>query len=262
MPGYGNDPAMSHSPPRNGSTPTVLLVHGGFADGSMWAAVITELLAVGIDSVALANPLRSLASDAAYITGAVGEIDAPVLLVGHCYGGAVITAAAAEARNVVGLVYVAGYALDEGESVLDIIGRFPGSQLLPALRPVTFPCASGAPGVEFYLDREAYPRIFAAGMPRREAAAAAATQRPIAAVALEEESLAAAWRKVPSWYVIATEDKVIPAEAQRFLAQRVGAHASEICASHAVALTHPAMVAEQIAATASTASKTQPGRPS
>jgi pimeloyl-ACP methyl ester carboxylesterase len=236
----------------------VLLVHGGFADGSMWAGVIIELQAVGIDAVALANPLRSLVSDAAYIVGAVGEIDAPVLLVGHCYGGAVITAAGAAAGNVVGLVYVAGYALDKRESVLDITGRFPGSQLLPSLRPATFHGAEGGSSVELYLDREAYPRVFAAGMPRRQAAAAAAAQRPITAVAFEEKSPAAAWKTVQSWYVIATEDQVIPAGAQRFMAQRAGSHATEIHASHAVALTHPAAVAEQIAAAASAPHRTCP----
>lgn len=169
--------AMSRSaPPRNGSTPTVHLVHGAFADGSMWAGVIADLQAAGIEAIALANPLRSLASDAAYIANAATEIDGPVILAGHCYGGAVITAAGAAAGNVVGLVYVAGFALDEGESALDIMGRFPGSQLLPALRPVTFPGANGDPAVELYFDREAYPRLFATDLSCRQAAVAAAGQ--------------------------------------------------------------------------------------
>jgi pimeloyl-ACP methyl ester carboxylesterase len=239
---------MSYSPPRNGSTPLVLLVHGGFADGSMWARVIAELQTASIDAVALANPLRSLVSDAAYITSAVGEIDAPVLLVGHCYGGAVITAAAAAAGNVVGLVYVAGYALDEGESMLDITGRFPGGQLLPALRPATFPGANGSPGVELYLDRHMFPQVFAADLPYRRAAAAAATQRPISAAAFEEKSPAAAWKTAPSRYLIATADQIIPPEAQQFMAQRAGAHTVKMHASHAITLTQPAAVAEQIAA--------------
>ncbi|HEY6275682.1 MAG TPA: alpha/beta hydrolase [Streptosporangiaceae bacterium] len=251
---------MSHAPPRNGSTPTVLLVHGGFADGSMWADVITELRDAGIEAVALANALRSLASDAAYIASGAGEIDGPVLLAGHCYGGAVITAAGSAAGNVVGLVYVAGYALDERESVLDITGRFPGSQLLTALRLATFPGANGRPGVELYLDRDAFPQVFAADLPYCQAAAAAAAQRPITAVALEEKTPAAAWKTVQSWYVIATEDQVIPAGAQRFMAQRAGSHATEIHASHAVALTHPAAVAEQIAA-ASAPHRAGPVRP-
>lgn len=253
---------MSHSPPRNGSTPAVLLVHGAFADGSIWADVIAELQADGIEAIALANPLRGLSSDAAQIACAAAGIDGPVMLAGHCYGGAVITAAGSAGGNVVGLVYVAGFALAGRESVLDIIGRFPGSRLLPALRPAAFPGANDRPSVELYLDREAYPRIFAAGMPLRDAAAAAATQRPITAAAFEEKSPAAAWKTMPSWYVITTEDQLIPAGAQRFMAQRAGSHATEIRASHAVALTHPAAVAEQIIAAASAPRQTRPaGRP-
>src|SRR5215471_13236555 len=174
--------AMSRSvPPRNGSTPTVLLVHGAFADGSMWAGVITELQAAGIGVIAVASPLRSLTSDAAYVASVAAEIDGPILLAGHDYGGAVITAAGSAAGNVAGLVYVAAFALDEGESALDITSRFPGSQLMPALRPATFPGADGDPAVELYIDQDAYPRVFAADLPYRCAAAAAAAQRPITA---------------------------------------------------------------------------------
>jgi pimeloyl-ACP methyl ester carboxylesterase len=248
-------PAMSRpGPPRNGSTPTLLLVHGEFADGSVWAGVIAKLQAAGIEAIALANPLRGLTSDAAYIADATAAIDGPVILAGHGYGGAVITAAGPAPGNVVGLVYVAGFALDEAESALDsspaIIGRFPGSQLLQALRPATLHGATDGSSVELYLDREAYPRVFAAGMPRVEAAAAAASQRPIAADALEEKSPAAAWKTVRSWYVIATADQVIPWRAQRFMAERADTHATEIHASHAVPQTHPVAVAEQIAAAA------------
>lgn len=230
--------------------PTVLLVHGGFADGSVWAGVIPQLQAAGIDVKALANPLRGLASDAAYVAGAAAAIDGPVVMAGHCYGGAVITVAGSSADNVVRLVYVAGFSLDEGESVIDLISRFPGSQLLPALRPATLHGDAGGSGMELYLDREAFPRVFAAGMPLREAAAAAAAQRPVAAAAFEEKSPAAAWKTVPSWFLIAKDDQVIPAAAQRFMAQRGGMHVTEIGASHAVPLTHPAVVGGQIAAAA------------
>jgi pimeloyl-ACP methyl ester carboxylesterase len=235
---------------RNGSTPTVLLVHGWFADGSMWAGVIGELHAAGLVAVAVANPLRGLASDAAYIASAAGEIDGPVLLAGHSYGGAVITAAGCAAGNVVGLVYVAAFAPDEGESVLDITGRFSGSQLMPALRPATFPGADGDPGVELYIEREAFPQVFAADLPHRAAAVAAATQRPVTAAAFEEKSRAAAWKTTPSWYLIAAADLVIAPEAQQFMARRAGARTAEIRASHAIALTQPAAVAGQIAAAA------------
>jgi pimeloyl-ACP methyl ester carboxylesterase len=233
----------------------VLLVHGAFADGSMWAGVISELQAAGIGVFAVASPLRSLASDAAYVASAVAEIDGPVLLVGHDYGGAVITAAGSAAANVVGLVYVAAFALDEGESALDIIGRFPGSQLLPALRPATFPGVCGDPAVELSIDREAYSRVFAADLPNRPAMAAAATQRPITAAAFEEKSPTAAWKTTPSWYIVATADQLIPPEGQQFMARRAGAHTIAIPASHAIALTQPAAVAGHMAAAASSASR-------
>jgi pimeloyl-ACP methyl ester carboxylesterase len=238
---------------RNGSTPTVLLVHGEFADGSMWAGVIAELQAAGIGVTAPANPLRGLLYDAGYIASVAGAIDGPVLLAGHSYGGAVITAAGSAAGNIVGLVYVTAFALDEDESVLDICGRFPATQLVSALRPATFADINGDPGVELYLDREAFPQVFAADLAHRAAAAAAAAQRPVTAAAFEEKSPSAAWKTTPSWYLIATADRLIPPDAQHFMASRAGARTAEIRASHAVALTQPAPVAEQIAAAARSA---------
>ena len=229
----------------------MLLVHGAFADGSIWTGVIGVLQAAGVGVIALANPLRGLASDAAYIASAAAEIDGPVILAGHCYGGAVITAAGAAAGNAVGLVYVTGFALDEGESALDITDRFPGSQLAPSLRPATFCGINGDPDVELYIDREAFPHVFAADLPGCTAAAAAAAQRPITAAAFEEKQQAAGWKQIPCWYVIATTDLLIPVEAQRFMAQRAGARTLEIHASHAIAMTQPAAVARQIAAAAS-----------
>jgi pimeloyl-ACP methyl ester carboxylesterase len=243
---------------RNGSVPTVLLVHGAFADGSIWAGVIPELQGAGIGVIAVANPLRTLASDAAYVAGIAAAIDGPVVLAGHSYGGAVITAAGVAAGNIAGLVYVTAYALEEGESALDICDRFPGSQLLAALRPGTFSDGSGDPCVELHIDHEMFPPLFAADLPRRTAAAAAAAQRPIAATAFAEKASAAAWKTTPSWYVIATDDMIIPLEAQQFMARRAGAHTTEIRASHAITLTQPAAVAELIAAAAA-ASVRAPG---
>jgi pimeloyl-ACP methyl ester carboxylesterase len=236
----------------------VLLVHGAFVDGSMWVGVIAGLQAAGVGVVALANPLRGLASDAAYIASAAAEIDGPVILAGHCYGGAVITAAAAAAGNAVGLVYVTGFALDEGESALDITGRFPGSQLAPSLRPATFCGINGDPDVELYIDREAFPRVYAADLPSCTAAVAAAAQRPITAAAFEEKQQAAGWKQIPCWYVIATTDLLIPVEAQRFMAQRAGARTLEVHASHAIALTQPVAVAGHITAAASACARRGP----
>ena len=201
------------------------------------------------------RPNSKLPGDAAYLAQVAAEIDGPILLAGHGYGGAVITAAGSAAGNVAGLVYVAAFAVDEGESVLDITSRFPGSQLMPVLRPATFPGVDGEPAVELYIDREAYPRVFGADLPNRLAAIAAATQRPITAVAFEEKSPTAAWKTAPSWYIVATADQMIPPEGQRFMAQRAGADTIAIPASHAIALAQPAAVAGHIAAAASSASR-------
>jgi pimeloyl-ACP methyl ester carboxylesterase len=227
----------------NGSTPTVLLVHGAFADGSSWSGVITELQPVGIAVMAAANPLRGIAIDAAYIASVATDIDGPVLLVGHSYGGAVITQVASQADNVVGLVYVAAFALDEGESMLDVAARFPDTLMGPALRPATFPA-----GVDLYLTTERYREVFAADLPERVTSVAAVAQRPIAAVAFEEHSGVAAWKTLPSWYVVATADRAIHPEAQRFMAQRIGADTIEVEASLAVAVSRPTEVAGHIRA--------------
>jgi len=206
---------------RNGSTPTVLLVHGAFAEGASWAGVIPELQAAGMDVVAVANPLRGLAADAAYVAGIAGGIDAPVLLVGHSYGGAVITAAGARAGNVVGLVYVAGFAVDEGESALDVIGRCPQGRLISCLRPATFVNCRGEPAVELYVKSDLFREVLAADLPAPLATVMAATQRPIAAAALEDRCPAAAWRTRPSWYAIATADQALHPDAQRFIFQQL-----------------------------------------
>jgi pimeloyl-ACP methyl ester carboxylesterase len=223
----------------------VLLVHGAFADASSWAGVIPALQAAGMEVLAPANPLRGLAADAAYLTSVAAETDGPVLLVGHAYGGAVITTAGAQTGNVVGLVYIAAFALDAGESILDIGARFPQSSLPLALRPVTYP-HGGAVGVELYIKRDAFPEVFAADLPARVSRVLAVAQRPIAAAAFEETVQAAAWKTRPTWYGGATADQVIHPGAQRFMAQRAGAHTVEVAASHAIALSQPAAVAELI----------------
>lgn len=239
---------------KNGSTPTVILVHGAFADASSWAGVIAELQASGIPVTAVANPLRGLATDAAYLAGVVAAIDGPVLLVGHSYGGAVITWAGAQPGNVVGLVYVAAFALDAGESVLDVTGRFPDSLLGPALRPAVFRTVDGQEAVELSLKDDRFPAVFAADLPEPHTSVAAAAQRPIAAVAFEDSSPDASWKTLPSWYVVATADQAIHPDAQRFMAKRAGADTIEVDASHAIALSQPAAVAGHIR-TAATATQ-------
>ncbi|MEU7834981.1 alpha/beta hydrolase [Nonomuraea sp. NPDC049129] len=242
---------------KNGSTPTVVLVHGAFADASSWAGVIAELQDSGIPVIAVANPLRGPATDAAYLAGVVAAIDGPVLLVGHSYGGVVITGAADQLGNVVGLVYVTAFALEAGESVLNITGRFPDSLLGPALRPAVFRTGDGQEAVELYLKDDQFPAVFAADLPERLTSVAAVAQRPIAAVAFEQSSPSASWKSLPSWYVVATADQAIHPAAQRFMAKRAGADTIEVDASHAIALSQPAAVADHIrtAATATQAVK-------
>jgi pimeloyl-ACP methyl ester carboxylesterase len=230
----------------NGSTPAVLLVHGAFADGSIWANVIAKLLDAGVDVTAAANPLRGVAIDAAYLASLAHAIDGPVLLVGHSYGGVVISQAGCQADNVVGLVFVAAYAPDVGECLLDITARFPDTSFGPALRPVVVDTGNAEPVAEVHLTTASYRNVFAADLPERVTSVTAVAQRPVAARVFQEPAVAAAWRSLPCWFVVATADRVIHPEAQRFMARRTGAHTIEVDASHAVALSRPTEVAGHI----------------
>jgi pimeloyl-ACP methyl ester carboxylesterase len=220
----------------------VVLVHGPFTDASSWSAVIAELQAADIDVIAPAVPLRGLADDADYIAGVAEQFDGPVLLVGHSYGGAVITVAGARAQNVVGLVYVSAFALEVGESVIDITRRFPDTLLALALRPAAFRGRDQQPAVDLYIKLDAFPETIAADVSAAESAVAAVSQRPIAADALEEIAQAAGWKARPTWYLIATADCVIHPQAQRFMARRARASTVEIDASHSVMRSQPAAV--------------------
>ncbi|WP_020125776.1 alpha/beta fold hydrolase [Streptomyces sp. 303MFCol5.2] len=228
------------------TTPTVVLVHGAFADAAGWSGVIAELQGHGIPVVAPPNPLRGLASDAAYVASFAAQIDGPVILVGHSYGGALITVAGTT-ENVVGLVYVAAYALAEGESLGELQGRFPLSTLVSNLKQWTYPVPGGEPAVEVTIAEDAFPSVFAADLPAGVTKILAASQRPLAAAAFEETAAAAAWQTKPSWALIAGADEAINPEVERFGAQRAGATIVEIDgASHAVAVSQPKAVAELI----------------
>jgi pimeloyl-ACP methyl ester carboxylesterase len=203
---------MSQSTPEAspaGGPPTVVLVHGAFADASGWGAVITQLQAAGITTLAPANPLRSVSGDAAYLASVVNQIPGPVLLVGHSYGGVVISNAAPLAPNVVGLVFVAAFALDEGESVLALASAATDSQLGPNLRPADFPAADGSVGHELFIDQAAFHEVFCADLPDDLAAIMAVSQRPGAEAGFGEPSGPAGWKTLPSWAVIATADLTI-----------------------------------------------------
>ncbi|MEU2743706.1 alpha/beta hydrolase [Streptomyces sp. NPDC007095] len=228
------------------TTPTALLVHGAFADAASWSGVIAELQNHGIPVVAPPNPLRSLASDAAYIASVAAQIDGPVVLVGHSYGGAVITVAGT-VENVVGLVFVAAYVLEEGESLGELQGRFPDSPLGSSLRQATYPVEGGDPAVEVTIVPEAFPSVFAADVPADVTKVLAVAQRPLAAGAFTETATAAAWKTKPSWALVAAADQAINPEVERFGAKRAGATILEVeGASHAVAVSRPKLVAELI----------------
>ncbi|GGM19639.1 alpha/beta hydrolase [Streptomyces fumigatiscleroticus] len=228
------------------ATPTALLVHGAFADAASWSGVVSELQDHGIPVVAPPNPLRGLASDAAYIASLAAQIDGPVVLVGHSYGGAVITVAGT-AENVVGLVYIAAYVPEEGESLGELQGRFPLSSLVSNLKETTYPVEGGEPAVEVTIEAGAFPRIFAADVPDDVTKVLAVSQRPLAAVTFTEQASSAAWKTKPSWALVAGADEAINPEVERFGAERAGATVVEVeGASHAVAVSRPKEVAALI----------------
>ena len=227
------------------NTPTVVLVHGGFADASYWGPVIKELQAHDVPVLAPPNPLRGLAHDAKYLASFVNQIDGPVLLVGHSYGGAVISVAGASTPNAVGLVYVAAFVLDEGESFGEIFARFGNTPLVGAVRPSTYPLENGSTAVELTIAPELYREAFAADLSEDLIRILAVSQRPFAAI-FDDRAAAAAWKTLPAWAVVATSDNAIPPEAERFMAQRAGAQPIEVNASHSIALSQPTAVADLI----------------
>jgi pimeloyl-ACP methyl ester carboxylesterase len=225
--------------------PTIILVHGAFAEAASWDRVIECLQAAGHRVIAAANPLRGLASDAAAVSDLVRTIDGPVVLVGHSYGGAVISNVDGDAGDIVGLVYVAGFAPEPGESCITLAGMFPGSTLGEALHPV--PRSDGTTDLTIRLDR--FHAQFAADVPTPQAARLAATQRPVTQEALGAPSgERPLWRECPSWFVFGEEDRNIPAALEHYMARRAGAHRTlEIPgASHAVSVAHPQATAALI----------------
>jgi pimeloyl-ACP methyl ester carboxylesterase len=225
---------------------TIVLVHGAFADASGWARLAAELSGDGVDVIAPPNHLRGISADAAYITSVLDELEGPVVLVGHSYGGAVITAAGNH-DTVAALVYVSGYALDEGETLGELQGRFPDSPLAAALKYTPFPVAGGEPGTDVSVDREEFPQVFAADLPIEVTRFMADSQRPLSAAAFAEPSGPPAWRSKPSWGIVSGADNAINPDVERFGYQRGGMTVTEIPgASHAVFMSQPAAVAAVI----------------
>jgi pimeloyl-ACP methyl ester carboxylesterase len=229
------------------NTPTVVLVHGAFADASGFGDIILELRSAGITSIAPANPLRGLAFDAEYVKSVVAAIDGPVMLVGHSYGGAVITQAAVGLDNVVALVYLAAFALDEGESALSLQRQFEPPHLDTTMQFSTYAAGAGAAdGPEVIIDRERFRETFCPDVPVDVAAVLAATQRPFAAAAYSENCTAAAWKSRPSWYLISEHDNSIRPTLQEFMAKRMGATTETLNGSHAAYISLPVATAQFI----------------
>ncbi|OKH73912.1 alpha/beta hydrolase [Mycolicibacterium obuense] len=228
------------------STPTAVLVHGAFADASSYSPVTSALLAKGLPVLAVAVPNRSLLGDAASVRAVIESIDGPVLLIGHSYGGAVITVAG-DAENVVGLLYLAGYALEEGESLAQLQGGFPDSDLPAALVQRPFPATGdSSDGIDVTVDPDRFAAVVGADVDPKLMAVLAVSQRPLAAVAFSEAAPVAAWRSRPTWAVVCTSDTAINPDVQRFGYQRAGATVIEIDSSHLVMLSRPDDVVDLI----------------
>ncbi|BDD77046.1 hypothetical protein GCM10010310_24680 [Streptomyces violaceolatus] len=226
--------------------PTVVLVHGYWADASGWDRVVGHLRALGYPVVATANPLRSLSGDADYLAARLKAIEGPVVLVGHSYGGAVITNAAAGNPNVKSLVYIAGFAPDMGESAFQLAAKFPGSRVTDdpnapvptALNAV--PLGGDATNVDLYLKPEKFSDVFLSDrLDASRVEVLAATQRPATAASGNEPTRAVAWKTIPSWYLVPTDDRTIGTDNLRFMAKRADATTVEVDAPHAVMETNP-----------------------
>lgn len=215
------------------SKPTVVLVHGGWADSSGWNAEIAALQDKGYPVIAVANPLRGLSSDADYVRSVLQTLPGPIVLVGHSYGGAVITNAAVGAPNVKALVYIAAFAPDSGESLQQLVTMNPGTYITPdALDTRPYPLPDGGTGIDLYIKAANFRDAFAGDLPRKTTDLMQATQRPFSVAAFTEPSGTPAWKTIPSWYLVATNDHAIPPKTQQFMASRAGSVVTSVAASH------------------------------
>jgi len=239
----------------SGVKPTIVIVHGAFADASGWNGVIGGLLADGYPVIAPADPLRSLTSDSTYIRSVLDSITGPIVLVGHSYGGAVITNAAAGDPNVKALVFVAAFVPDVGEQLSTLLAKFPGSEAPAALKQVPFTGPGGTTGTDLYLQASQFRAVFAADLPARQTQLMAAEQRPMTTECLSDPTIAASWHTIPSWGVVAGADKVIPPALQQWEYQRAHSHITVVPgASHVVFISHPDVVQRIIEEAAATTS--------
>src|SRR5437660_8235789 len=247
---------MSQTTPTNTGPLTVVLVHGAFADASSWTGVIERLQAHGVRVTAPANPLRGLASDSAYLASFLNQMSGPVLAVGHSYAGAVITNAASTASNVVGLVYVAAFAPDEGERLGEVESGSKDSILSSAQVALKYPTGQGAEtAMEFAINPAHFHDAFAADLSAEQAALMAATQRPVAEGAFSEPTGVPAWKTLPSWAVVATGDKAAGSDVIRSMASRAGATITEVPGSHVIMILQPQVVTDVILSAIAAVSK-------
>ncbi len=252
---------MSQIPSPSGGSLTVVLVHGAFADASSWNGVIERLQKEGVQAIAPANPLRGPSHDSAYLASLFDQIPGPVLAVGHSYAGAVISNAAATARNVVGLVFVAAFAPNEGERLSDVAGTSKDSILGTALVPLYYPMGRGEEtAVEFAVNPAQFHKVFASDLPAAQAAVMAATQRPVAELAFSEPCGVAAWKTLPSWAVVASKDKAAGTDIVRSMAQRAGATITEAEGSHVIMISQPQVVTGVILTAIAAVAKQAAGR--
>ncbi|MET7426877.1 alpha/beta hydrolase [Dactylosporangium sp. NPDC005555] len=238
----GASAAEAHTRPGGKPKPTVVLVHGAFADASGWNAVAARLIGDGYPVIAPAVPLRGVAADAAYLASVLATLSGPLVLAAHSYGGMVITNAATGNANVTALVYVAAFAPEQGDTLPSLQYWYPGSKLTPEALDYR-PHGTGA---DAYIKKEVFRDAFAADVPKKEAALMQASQRPLHVGVFEEPSGAPAWNTIPSWYLAARNDQVIPVAAQRFMAQRARARVVEVNASHVAMISQPAATADLI----------------
>jgi pimeloyl-ACP methyl ester carboxylesterase len=239
--------SVTHPPTSTHAKPTVVLVHGGWADSSGWNGEISRLQDAGYPVIAPANPLRGLSSDAAYVRSVLQTISGPIVLVGHSYGGAVITNAAVGVPNVKALVYIAAFAPDTGESLAQLVTMNPGTRITPdALLERPYPLPDGSSGTDLYIKDTVFRDAFAGDLPARTTRLMQATQRPFSVAAFTEASATPAWRTIPSWYLVSTNDHAIPPVTQRFMAHRAHATTAEVKASHVPMISQPAVTTRLI----------------
>lgn len=225
--------------------PTIVLVHGAFAESSSWNGVLTKLIPKGYPTVAVANPLRGVKNDADYVASVLKDIKGPIVLVAHSYGGTVITNAVNGNKNVKALVYVAAYAPEPGETAAQLSARYPGSTLGPTLAP---PVVLPDGGKDLYIQQDKFHAQFAADIPANDAQLLASTQRPITEAALNEASGAPAWKSIPSWFIYGDRDLTIPPALHASLAKRANSKETVVIkgSSHVVMVSHPDAVAKII----------------